>query len=95
MPTYTPKALAIDFDTNAKRLRKFLRTEARAAEVETPGKGGRWSIDLTKAQKVAMKKRFTAWSAAQAEANAQRLAAAAAQVEDEVEVDDEVDTDEG
>jgi hypothetical protein len=92
MPTYTPKALAADFDTNAKRLRKFLRTEARAAQVETPGKGGRWSIDLNSKTKAAMRRRFDAWQVEQAKANAERLAAA--KVEHEAEVDDdEVDDD--
>lgn len=37
----TPKEIAIEFDTDAKTIRKFLRslTDDRA------GKGGRWEID--------------------------------------------------
>lgn len=61
-----------------RTLRKFLRTDFAAREVATPGKGGRYSIDLNKRDLNAMIKRFAAWEIAQAkEAEARRAALAA------------------
>lgn len=90
MTAYDTTALAIAIigdekvETNRKSatrtLRKFLRTDFAAREVATPGKGGRYSIDLTKPQLKAMAKRFAAWEIAQAEEQAARRAALEAKV---------------
>lgn len=61
--------------TATRTLRKFLRTDFKAREVATPGKGGRYAIDLNKRELTAMTKRFAAWEVAQAEEAAARKAA--------------------
>ena len=43
--TLTPKELAVELNSDPRTVRKFLRECARAAEVETPGKGSRWAIE--------------------------------------------------
>lgn len=89
MTTYDTRALATAImgeekvATNAKgatrELRKFLRTDFKAREVATPGKGGRYAIDLNKRDLTAMTKRFKVWQEQQAkEAQARRDALAAA-----------------
>lgn len=60
-----------------RTLRKFLRNDFTAREVPTPGKGGRYSIELKAAELRAMKKRFTAWAEAEAKAQEARRAALA------------------
>jgi len=60
--TLTPKEIALDWGISPKTLRKFLRTEAKAKSVETPGKGGRWAIPAGSLK--SMRKRFDAWNAA-------------------------------
>lgn len=82
MTTYDTTALATAIigedavTTNRKAttrtLRKFLRTDFVAREVPTPGKGGRYAIDLNKRDLAAMTKRFNAWKAAEDEANEAR-----------------------
>lgn len=79
-----------------RTLRKFLRTDFATREVATPGKGGRYSIDLNKRDLQAMTKRFKAWEIAQAEEQAARRAALAAKADapaPEVKVEAEADTD--
>lgn len=91
--TLSAKEVASKFETTAKTLRKFLRTEVKAAGgaigVDSPGKGGRWAIDAKSVP--AMKKRFATWQKAQAEANAKRLADLAEAQGDE---DDEAEAEE-
>jgi len=56
------KEVAVRLDTDPRTLRKFLRHDAKQNETETPGKGGRYSIE---AKKVAsLGKRFHAWDEA-------------------------------
>ena len=107
MTAYDTTALAVAIigeekvTTNRKSatrtLRKFLRTDFAAREVATPGKGGRYSIDLNKRDLAAMTKRFKAWEIAQAEEQAARRAALAAKqapaVEAEVKDDEEINID--
>lgn len=79
-----------------RTLRKFLRDDFKAKELATPGKGGRYSIDLNKRDLTAMTKRFAAWEVAQAEAKAKRDAinAPAAPAEPIILTNDEDGTDE-
>lgn len=86
MPTYTTatlaEALGLGEGKSATReLRKFLRTDFKAREVATPGKGGRYAIDLTKRDLTAMGKRLAAWQKAEAEAKAARAALLAGKVD--------------
>lgn len=85
MTTYNTTDLAIAImgedaiEANRKgatrTLRKFLRTDFAAKEMQTPGKGGRYSIDLNKRDLTSMAKRFSAWQLQQEEeANARREA---------------------
>lgn len=83
--TLTPKAIAQELGVSAKTLRKFLREDAKGNGVETPGKGGRWSIDPDQVE--SLTERFNAWIAAKA---------AKAAVEEEVLDEDEtLEGDEG
>lgn len=87
MQTLTPKAIAQDLGVSAKTLRKFLREDAKGNGVETPGKGGRWSIDPDQVE--SLTERFNAWIDAKAAKSADDA------VEEEVlegdEGDDEVE----
>lgn len=98
--TLTVKDVAADFGTDPRTLRKFLRSQAKAAGgtigVDTPGKGGRYSFEPKEVR--AMKKAFATFKAAEAEARAERAAAKAAAAEMEAEeilededLDDSVD----
>lgn len=61
MATITPKELAVKLDANPRTVRKFLRSpEGMNMKV---GKGQRWAIEARAVN--GLKKRFTAWSAAQ------------------------------
>lgn len=53
-------------DTTPRTLRKFLRADAKARGTETPGKGSRYSLKGDAKSLAAMKKRFIAWSEAEA-----------------------------
>jgi hypothetical protein len=66
MPIMTPKQIAASFDATPKRVRKFMRSETPADD--RPGKGGRWAIDLNARSLAAMRKRFDAWNASNANA---------------------------
>ena len=61
----TPKELAVQLDTDARTVRKFLRSDAKANGTETPGKGSRWEIEARSVR--SLQKRFNAWNAARAE----------------------------
>lgn len=58
----TPKEIAADFETDARTLRKFLRSQAKANGTETPGKGSRWAIEARTMR--SLRKQFDAWVAA-------------------------------
>lgn len=87
MAQFTTAEVAEKFGTTPRTLRKFLRSDARAngAADTLPGKGSRYAIE-GKAL-APMKKRFTAWQVAQAEAKAARAQEAAEAAADEVETD--------
>lgn len=83
----TTTALAAEFDTTARTLRKFLRSDASG--IASVGKGSRYALPTAKREVASLRKKFDAWGAAQAEAKAKR------EVEVEVEapeVEIEVDT---
>jgi hypothetical protein len=52
MATITPKEFAAKVESDPRTVRKFLRTCARAAGVETPGKGSRWAIEAKDVRKL-------------------------------------------
>jgi hypothetical protein len=64
MATRTPKEIAVEWDTDAKSLRKFLRSDAKVNGTETPGKGKRYAIEAKSLR--SLKVRFDAWVAAKA-----------------------------
>jgi hypothetical protein len=67
MADITTADAAAELATDPRTLRKFLRADARARGVETPGKGARWALKGDARSLAAMKKRFIAWQAEQAE----------------------------
>lgn len=77
-----------------RTLRKFLRADAVAkggkVGTDTPGKGGRYAIDLNKRDLNSMVKRFKVWQEAEAKAAETRKAArdAAAPKAEEVKVEE-------
>lgn len=89
----TPKELAVKFDTDAKTLRKFLRSDASGVADQAPGKGGRWALEGNAMR--GMKSRFNKWDAARREEiarKAQERAEAARNAADAPETtDDEVE----
>ncbi len=60
----TTNALAADFDTTPRTLRKFLRSPESG--IESVGKGSRYALPSSKREVEAMRKRFTAWTEARA-----------------------------
>lgn len=60
--TLTPKEIALNWDTDARTVRKFLRSPNGTGKV---GQGNRHAIDSTKVK--SLKKSFDAWMAAKAE----------------------------
>lgn len=88
MAMYSTRALAQEIlgkdDKGATReLRKFLRADAvaRGGKIgtDTPGKGGRYALDLTKRDITTLKKKFATWQAEQLEAAKARQDARIAQ----------------
>lgn len=59
MATITATELALDFDASPRLIRKFLRDDAAARDIPTPGKGARYAIE--KREVKAMRTRFNAW----------------------------------
>lgn len=81
----TPADLATELGTDARTVRKFLRSIT--PRDEQPGKGSRWNIE--KKQLRSLRSQYAKWEKALAEARAAREAAA-----DETETaDDETTTD--
>jgi len=62
--------VASELNTTPRNLRKFLRSNARANDLPIAGKGSRWTIE--KKELASLRKKFTAWQAAQDEAKAKR-----------------------
>lgn len=117
MTAYSTRAIATKLlgeeavEANSKaatrEVRKFLRADTVAkggtVGVDTPGKGGRYSLELKAAEVKAMAKRFTAWQVAEEKAKAERAALKAAQAatptiaapacEDDPSTDEEIDDD--
>lgn len=58
----TPATLATEFGTDARTVRKFLRSDASG--VEAVGKGARYSLPTAKREVAALKKRFIGWDEA-------------------------------
>jgi hypothetical protein len=94
MKTLTPKEIAVDFGTDPKTLRKFLRSITPVDD--RPGKGSRWSIPGNAKNLKSLRTQFDAWEIKRKEDAARRAEEAAAQAAtDEVEDDaTEVTTDE-
>jgi len=88
--TLTTAQLAEKFQTSPRELRKFLRADARAnGKADTlPGKGSRYALPGDAKTINAMRKRFDAWTVAQAEAAKVREAAKKIEA-DSVREDDE------
>lgn len=87
MAQFTTAEVADKFGTTPRTLRKFLRADARANgnADSLPGKGSRYSLEGK--DLASMKKRFTTWTAAEAQARAERAAKAAEEATAEVETD--------
>lgn len=74
--SYTAATLAAEVGTTSKALRVFLRTADSG--IESVGKGGRYSIEMTATQLAKFKKTFQAHEEARAAAKAAREAELAA-----------------
>lgn len=87
--TLTTQELADEVGVHPRTLRKFLRADARERGTadSLPGKGSRYAID--RKQVPGLKKRFTKWQAAEAEARAQRAQKAAEEAASQVEPDED------
>lgn len=82
MATLNTTEVATEFGTDARTLRKFLRSPQGTDS--TVGKGARWSIE--KRDLRSLRKRFENWSAAQ-EARKVQAAQAPVEVEEIIETD--------
>jgi hypothetical protein len=87
MTTYTTRTLSeavigADDKASTRTLRKFLRADITAkggkVGIDTPGKGGRYTLDMNKRELNALIKRFAAWQVAEEEAKTKRAAELAA-----------------
>lgn len=65
--TLTPKEVAQALDTDAKTVRKFLRSRSSGIADQAPGKGGRWAIEAKKVR--SLKSRFSKWDEARRDAD--------------------------
>lgn len=93
--TFTTAQIAEKIGTTPRELRKFLRADA-SDKSTLPGKGARYALPGDAKTISAMKKRFAAWSAKQAEAREARKAAKELEntvpdVEDDEPTDAELD----
>lgn len=81
--SYTTATLSAEVDTTPKELRKFLRSPLSG--IESVGKGGRYTIELTATQLAATKKKFAKWIAeGEAKREAAKVAAQGPSEADEV-----------
>lgn len=87
--TLTVKEVAVQLDTDPRTLRKFLRhqvTEAGGKVGEdTPGKGGRYSLEASKMK--SLSKDFAAWNEARRKPEVESDEETTDEVELEVETD--------
>lgn len=74
---FSASELASELGSDGRSFRKFLRAEAAGKGEASPGKGGRYSFELTPAQLAAIGKRFAAWQAASKAASGERAASKA------------------
>lgn len=81
MATLTATEFAAEVNSTGREVRKFLRADAAAKDLPTPGKGSRYAIE--KKQLASLKKRFAAWD------EARKVPTPAAEVDTQTE--DEVD----
>lgn len=91
MTEMTTAQYASELSTDAKTLRKFLRSVT--PRDEQPGKGGRWVLKGDKRTIAKDRKRFLAWQKEQADAAAERAAKAAKDAKDAIDADEELDAD--
>jgi len=85
----TPTELAVQFDTDGRTVRKFLRSIT--PRDEQPGKGGRWSIDGTAKNVNKLRKQFNDWHQKQLEERAERARKAAEDAANADEVEETED----
>ncbi len=86
MAQFTTTEVAEKFGTTPRTLRKFLRSDAKAREATTPGKGSRYAIEGKELK--GLQGRFNKWTAAQLEEKARRAQEAAdAAADSETETD--------
>lgn len=87
MTTYTTAEVAEKLETTPRTLRKFLRADAkeRGTTDALPGKGSRYA--LAGKEIAPLKKRFTKWQAAEAQARKERAEKAAEEAAAAVEND--------
>lgn len=84
----TPAEFAVLVESDGRTVRKFLRSIT--PKEDQPGKGSRWQLDGTKRSVTKLQKQFTEWTAAQAQAAAERAEKAAQEAAAAVdEIDDE------
>lgn len=68
MATITATELATELGTTPREVRKFLRSDAKASESPTPGKGARYAIEKREVR--ALKTRYAKWVEAREAAKA-------------------------
>lgn len=83
MATLNTTEVATEFGTDARTLRKFLRSPQGTDS--TVGKGARWSIEKRALRP--LRKRFENWSAAQEARKVQAAEAAPVEVDEVIETD--------
>lgn len=83
MAQMTTAQVAEEFGTDARTLRKFLRSDASG--IEGVGKGARYALPGTKRELNTLRKRFTEWTAEK-----EKPAEVEAEVETD-EIEDELD----
>jgi hypothetical protein len=87
MKTLTPKEIAVEFQTDPKTLRKFLRSIT--PKDDQPGKGSRWSVPANAKSLTKLRSQFDAWEIKRKEDAARRAEEAAAQAATDDEVEDD------
>lgn len=84
--TMTPKEIAVQFETDGRTVRKFLRSITPVED--RPGKGSRWAIESRSTR--TLRKQFDTWLAAKAAKAAEEATEAE---EDEMLEGEDSDTD--
>jgi hypothetical protein len=65
--TMSPSEIAVEFESNGREVRKFLRSIT--PKDEQPGKGSRWSVPANATQLKKLRKQFDEWALAKAPAD--------------------------